>query len=440
MLGECLASVKDVVDEMLILDTGSTDGTMELARSFGAIVHQTVWGDDFAKARNESIRQAKGDWILWMDADERLLSETIPSLKKLLKPVRKATLYNIHIQNLKEDGQTFILSKSHRLFSNHFGIKFSGRIHEQVSPSARALGGVEYDSDVMLHHLGYGFTDHRKELKSQRNLQLLTRLVEENPNDAYAHLKLGEEYGLAGDRAKALEHFLIAIEHEKFNRDMKATLYNVTAEAFFKLNEPTQARKYADASLALFPRQSAAAYLRYRLADQANNWDEALVWLNTLQQLNENPDTSTRFSGEVMLDKGQILAAKAIALMRSGNLLEAREVLESVLKREKAQPKLQEHFVDVCFQLGDYDAVEENLNLLIRAFPNKPNYLAMFANLKIRQQQFPEAIRLYEKILTITPDNMTAGKRLVALYGKTGQMEKARTLLIGLNHVAIKTQ
>ncbi|PJA54950.1 MAG: glycosyl transferase, partial [Candidatus Marinimicrobia bacterium CG_4_9_14_3_um_filter_48_9] len=99
MLGECLASVKDVVDEMLILDTGSTDKTMDIARSFGATLHEMVWEDDFAKARNESIRHASCDWILWMDADERLLPESIPALKKLLKPVRRATLYNIHIQN-----------------------------------------------------------------------------------------------------------------------------------------------------------------------------------------------------------------------------------------------------------------------------------------------------------------------------------------------------
>ena len=439
MLTDCLASVKDVVDEMLILDTGSTDKTMDIARSFGATLHEMVWEDDFAKARNESIRHASCDWILWMDADERLLPESIPALKKLLKSVRRATLYNIHIQNLKEDGQTFILSKSHRLFSNHFGLKFTGRIHEQVSPSAKNLGGVEHDSTVMLYHLGYGFSDHRKDLKSRRNLQLLTRLVQEKPDDAYAHLKLGEEYGLAGNQAQALEHFLIAVKKETFNRDMKATLYNVTAEALLKLGEVSEARKYADASLALFPRQSAAAYLRYRLADQAGDWNEALIWLNTLQRLNEKPDSATKFSGEVMLEKGQILVTRAIVLMKNGDLVEARKEFESALMSGNTQAKLREYLVEVCYQLGDYDAVEEVLNSLIRDFPNKSGYLMMFANLKIKQQQFPEAIRLLENYLTINPQNGEVGKRLVALYGKTGQMEKAHALLIELNEAVTKT-
>jgi len=140
-----------------------------------------------------------------------------------------------------------------------------------------------------------------------------------------------------------------------------------------------------------------------------------------------------------MLEKGQILVTRAIVLMKNGDLVEARKEFESALMSGNTQAKLREYLVEVCYQLGDYDAVEEVLISLIRDFPNKSGYLMMFANLKIKQQQFPEAIRLLENYLTINPQNGEVGKRLVALYGKTGQMEKAHALLIELNEAVTKT-
>lgn len=87
-LSECLDSVKNVVDEIIVIDTGSTDETVGIAESYGAQVEHFPWCDDFSKARNESIKYASGDWILWLDADERLLPESIPVLQDLLRPVK----------------------------------------------------------------------------------------------------------------------------------------------------------------------------------------------------------------------------------------------------------------------------------------------------------------------------------------------------------------
>jgi glycosyltransferase involved in cell wall biosynthesis len=84
LLPRCLSSIQGVVDEIIVVDTGSTDRTVAIAQSFGASVYHHPWQDDFAAARNESVRYAHGDWILVLDADETLLSDCIPALRQAI--------------------------------------------------------------------------------------------------------------------------------------------------------------------------------------------------------------------------------------------------------------------------------------------------------------------------------------------------------------------
>ena len=93
LLSECLASIQNVAQQIVVVDTGSNDDTVAIAKSFGAEVHHFEWIDDFAAARNESLRFATGDWILWLDADERLMPESLPHLKRLLAPASSPTVY-----------------------------------------------------------------------------------------------------------------------------------------------------------------------------------------------------------------------------------------------------------------------------------------------------------------------------------------------------------
>lgn len=437
LLPDCLASVKDLVDEMLILDTGSTDGTIELAKSFGAVVHESVWEDDFAKARNTSIQHAKGDWILWLDADERLVPESIPHLRRLLKPVKKPTLYKVNIRNIKEDGRTFTLSNAHRLFSNHFGLQFSGRIHEQLAPSASQLKGVEYDSKIVLYHLGYGFTGDRKERKARRNLELLQQMVTEDPTNAYAQYKLGEQYGLLDQSGKALDHFKVALAYENFTPAMKASLFNVMAEAHLKLGAPAEAKKNIDSSLALVPHQTSAVYLQYRLADQAGDWDSALTWLDKLLEHSKSKTSPVEgLSVDVALDRGQILFAKGMLLLKTGDAGAARAALEGARNSGINPAIMRAALVDVSLRTGDFSTAETELSALLTDNPHELKYLNLLGTLKIKQQDFSGAIKIYEQVVRVDAGNELALKRLVGLYSKVGKVEKAHRLLQELNRLS----
>src|SRR6056297_1597902 len=120
MLAECLQSVADVVDEMIIVDTGSTDKTIDIAKKYKAEIHTFDWNGDFSAARNESIKYASGNWILWMDADERLNPDSKEELRSIVnKAATQPEIYKVNIKNFQK-GDYFYISDAHRLCSNHF--------------------------------------------------------------------------------------------------------------------------------------------------------------------------------------------------------------------------------------------------------------------------------------------------------------------------------
>ena len=144
MLKDCLASVQDIVDEIIIVDTGSTDTTLGIAKHFNAKIYHYKWNGNFSDARNESISHATGDWILWLDADERLNRKSLPELRQVIRHKPPGPeIYKINIKNFQK-GDYYYISDAHRLFTNFFGIEFTGRIHEQISPSLKKLKGKDH--------------------------------------------------------------------------------------------------------------------------------------------------------------------------------------------------------------------------------------------------------------------------------------------------------
>jgi glycosyltransferase involved in cell wall biosynthesis len=198
MLPGCLESVKGVVDEIVIVDTGSKDATVSIAEKYGAKIFHFEWIKDFAVARNESIKHANGEWILYLDADERLTEKSGPIIKNLLTRAGDdiggfiCTLESPHIQL---DGETELHRGGYpRLFRNygHPKISFKGRVHEQITPSIHALGKSIIFSDVIIEHLGYDRSREVMEGKIKRNYEMLLAHVKDEPLSGYAWFQLGQ--------------------------------------------------------------------------------------------------------------------------------------------------------------------------------------------------------------------------------------------------------
>jgi hypothetical protein len=208
VLDRCLASAAGAVDEIVVVDTGSTDRTVEIARAHGARVLEHAWDDDFSAARNVGLDAATGDWILHLDADEVLADGAAARLRELTRRSwREGFLLTLH-HGLGDDHADAAVNDALRLFRNDAAYRFEGRVHETVlgrlpagAPERIERAGVRVDHD------GYTAAIRDAKDKGRRNLDLLERQLREEAPTAYLHFNLGTEYGAEGDRRRAAEHF-----------------------------------------------------------------------------------------------------------------------------------------------------------------------------------------------------------------------------------------
>jgi tetratricopeptide (TPR) repeat protein len=231
-LPTCLESVKGLVDEMVIADTGSTDATLEVAKRFGARCVSIPWENDFARARNRALEEVRSDWVLVLDADEQLDEKARRSLPRLLKaPAMDGYLVTIldyvlginakvwdfptkTNQSGLKAARGFPAYAEHtnvRLFRRHPEIYFVGCVHESVGPRIVTLGGVLGKADFVIHHFGLTVDAATRARKNWLYRLLGHKKVQEMPDDAQAHLELGlAEFDDFHNDEEALKYFTAA--------------------------------------------------------------------------------------------------------------------------------------------------------------------------------------------------------------------------------------
>jgi glycosyltransferase involved in cell wall biosynthesis len=192
-LPQCLASVRDYVDEIIICDTGSTDRTIEIARSYGAVVIEDPWRNDFSWSRNKSIEHATKRWILFMDADEELTEDSRSQLLALKNNPANVDGYYVRIVNRTDDyrGSGDVSHHVIRLFPNSDRIRFFGPIHEYPAVDGSAISIEAMGSSITLIHHGYVNTVVAERNKGQRNIEILRAATESDPENAYHWYNLG---------------------------------------------------------------------------------------------------------------------------------------------------------------------------------------------------------------------------------------------------------
>jgi glycosyltransferase involved in cell wall biosynthesis len=178
----CLHSVQNAVDEMIVVDTGSTDNTKQFAMECGAKVYDFPWTNSFADARNYALQQASSDWILVLDADETLEARSAELIREFITGSPAIGRVNIVSKYLDNGEVRYDCSPISRLFPK--GVTYTGRIHEQVISSLphRMTG-------ITVAHEGYFQTD-----KTERNLSLLMKELDEEPNNPYLLMQTAREY------------------------------------------------------------------------------------------------------------------------------------------------------------------------------------------------------------------------------------------------------
>ncbi|HZZ78870.1 MAG TPA: glycosyltransferase [Gemmataceae bacterium] len=201
-LPRCLGSVRGLCDELILVDTGSTDRTKEIAASFGAKIVDFAWIDDFSAARNVALDHATGHYVLWLDADDVLEpadNRKLTDLLQTLQPDSRAAYVLRCACDTAEGGQLIV--DQPRLFPNHETIRWERRVHEVINPALYRMGCEIRWTDIVVRHTGYA-NPVLHEQKRQRNLLLLQRELAERPNDPFVYYYLGT---LAFEREQWLE-------------------------------------------------------------------------------------------------------------------------------------------------------------------------------------------------------------------------------------------
>lgn len=252
-LRQCLTSVQNLADQIVVVDTGSTDNTPFLAKEMGAEVYHFPWTNDFSEARNFALSKAQGDWIFVLDADEMLPAESQSILRQLIRPVSSPLrLYLPRIQNVL-DPQNLSSRVDHymvRVFPNHPDLIFTGRVHEQVQSKNPELRTEQHPvPELILWHYGYTPARVSHKRKLARNQRLLKIALQNEPHNAFYWFNLGRTFRQTRDQDRALSAFEKAL---LLSKDLTppppyiTACYIDTLSLLIQMDRPQAALQYAE--------------------------------------------------------------------------------------------------------------------------------------------------------------------------------------------------
>lgn len=212
---------KNIVCEQIVVDTGSTDRTVEIAEEMGAKVFHFEWIDDFSAAKNFAIEQASGNWIAFLDADEYFSEEDTKKILPLLAQVEEERrklkiplMIRSSLANLDEEGRTTSIATQARLFSNVKSLRYDGSIHETLMiGGTKAPRAFEARDILTVYHTGYSNAVYQETRKLDRNIAILQKEVDKNPQNYEAWAYLGDSF-LANKQLKEAEKaYNLVVEH-----------------------------------------------------------------------------------------------------------------------------------------------------------------------------------------------------------------------------------
>ena len=321
----------------MVVDTGSRDGTRALAVEHGAKVADFPWVDDFAAARNASLSLATGDWILVIDADERLRPEMAKALKPFLAQVKQQDGVFVRLCNVDTSGKWISQTQLLRLVRNHRGFRFEGRIHENIATSVTAAGGRLLMSELhVLDHTGYVAEEDARKQRPERNRRLLQRMLDDNPDDPVALHHLGLEQLVAGEvEAAAPLLQRVALRFPDTLLGAHSAVY--LGQALF------QAQRFEETWTLVHPFRNAprsGVDCRFLEAASALELGDAQVAVGLARQL-----ISEGSFGEVYVRAAQAEALRALALWWQGERAESLAGWEALLQNAPEDVALAQQWV-----------------------------------------------------------------------------------------------
>lgn len=279
-LPRCLESVRGVVDEIIVVDTGSTDRTVAIAESLGARVLHFPWIGDFAAARNVGVDSATCEWILVLDADEKLHTDDRHRLKEICSDPDVEAYSMLHV-NLIDAGGVVESENSYdvTLWRHRPEYRYEGMMHEQIVVSIlkhRPGAQVEYCHDIRVIHYGYMQQAVRSHKKAERNLALARRLVAEHPDDVFYRFNLGLELQRIGELEAAVAEYERVRAGLSFWPLWASKMFKSLAACLLVLKRYDEAEAVSRHGLAIYPGFTDLVYLQGTIAQEQGRYARAV--------------------------------------------------------------------------------------------------------------------------------------------------------------------
>lgn len=385
-LARCLMSVKPIVDEMIVVDTGSTDRTREVAAAFGAKVFESAWAHDFSAARNVSLSKASGDWILVLDADEAMAAADHGRLRKRIeqKPARR-TAYKLTTRNYtdqvgsrgwaandgvyvgEEAGRGWVPSLKVRLFPNDPRIRFVNPVHELVEPTLAEAGVAIEACDIPVHH--YGRLDPDKvRAKGEDYYRLGMKKIQAAAGDPEALKELAVQAAELGKYHEALTIWEKVLECGRPD----AVAYMNVGYAHLMLNRYAEAAAFSKKALELDPdmREAALNYSGCELI--AGNAKSAIALLESmLQKEPDYPPAMARIAAAYFIERrreegraclerlhrkgfdcSSVLAEQSKAFYAQNRIDQALALIDAAIETNHVNPEIHE-LLAACTRLKE---------------------------------------------------------------------------------------
>jgi len=364
-LGQCLESVKGIVDEIVVVDTGSTDDTVAIAESFGAKIAHFDWCNDFSAARNVSLKEATGQWALWIDADEALDERSVEMIRQaIVRPHFGG--YNLEIVNFVADDkpEEQFVHRLLRLFQRREGVQFVEPIHEQIAPSLKALGlPWMHLPEARLWHYGYKQEVMESKGKIERTLSILESRLNQNPNDPF------QWFNLANTHIVAKNYEAAAAAAEKTVAMMAPTdefaplAYQVWMTSLCELGNPLAAAEVADLASERGTESILIEFERANALAKLGNWDRALEAIQRSLSL----EWPIHLAGDRSIEAFKRHALQGQILAQLGRVEEALESMDHAVQNAPNHTSLQlargvlyRHLGRDAEAQADFDAVADD--------------------------------------------------------------------------------